>query len=76
MMKNNILKSFESGSVPIPSTFIENVWSVLYFIFATNLAVTLSSSNSFRFLMLKNNSTIPFITGDQPVINTCKLLCI
>ncbi|EJR53758.1 DUF4238 domain-containing protein [Bacillus sp. FSL W8-0519] len=70
MMKNNILKSFESGSVPIPSTFIENVWSVLYFIFATNLAVTLSSSNSFRFLMLKNNSTIPFITGDQPVINT------
>ncbi|PGX57074.1 hypothetical protein COE12_03515 [Bacillus anthracis] len=70
MMKNNILKSFESGSVPIPPTLIENVWSVLYFIFATNLAVTISSSNSLRFLILKNNSTIPFITGDQPVINT------
>ncbi|PHD06619.1 hypothetical protein COF45_25135 [Bacillus wiedmannii] len=70
MMKNNIQKSFESGPLPISPTVIDNIWSVIYVILATNFAIALSLNNSFRFLILKNNSTIPFITGDQPVINT------
>ncbi|WP_419879616.1 DUF4238 domain-containing protein [Brevibacillus centrosporus] len=70
MIKNNVLKSFASGPIPINPTLIENVWSVLYFVFATNLAISLSSNKDFRLLLLKNNSALPFITGDQPVINT------
>lgn len=70
MMRNNILKSFAAGPIPVSPTHIENVWSVLYFILATNLAVTLSTSRTFRVVMLRNISPLPFITGDQPVINT------
>ncbi|GED13740.1 DUF4238 domain-containing protein [Aneurinibacillus migulanus] len=70
MIKNNVLKSFASGSLPISPTLIQNIWSVLYFILATNLAIALSSSSTFRVLMLRNISPVPFITGDQPVINT------
>lgn len=70
MMKNTILRSFEAGPRPVPPELIRNLWSVLYFIFATNLAFSLSSDKSYRVLILRNTSPIPFITGDQPVINT------
>ncbi|PLS17658.1 hypothetical protein CVD28_11565 [Bacillus sp. M6-12] len=70
MMKNNILKSFAAGPLPVSPSQIENVWSVLYFILATNLAMTLSTSRTLRVVMLKNISSLPFITGDQPIINT------
>lgn len=70
MIRNNVLRSFASGSRSISPSLIQNVWSVLYFILATNLAYSLSSDDSYRALILKNTSPLPFITGDQPVINT------
>ncbi len=46
-------------------------WSVLRFIFAHNMAMGLSNKlNSTYLLLLQNKSDVPFITGDQPVINT------
>ncbi|HDR7625120.1 DUF4238 domain-containing protein (plasmid) [Bacillus mycoides] len=76
MLKNNIQESVRAGQkqnkfqYPIDHTLIDNIWSVLYVIFARRFASGISFSNSHRFLILKNNSTISFITGDQPVINT------
>lgn len=70
MLRNNVLRSFASGPRSISPSLIQNVWSVLYFILATNLGYSLSSDDSYRALMLKNASPLPFITGDQPVINT------
>jgi len=49
----------------------ENVWNVLRHIFATNVAWVLYAERKvFRMILLKNESSIEFITGDQPVINT------
>lgn len=76
MLKNNIQKSVKAGQQqkknqkPIDPILIDNLWSVLYVIFARRCAEGISSRNLHRFLILKNNSTTPFITGDQPVINT------
>lgn len=72
MLKNNIQKSAKTGQnqKPIDPTLIDNIWSVLYVIFARRCAEGICSRKSYRFLILKNNNTIPFITGDQPVINT------
>ncbi len=70
MMKNNVLKSFAAGPVSIGPNIIKNVWIVLYYILATNLAVTLSLNSNFHFRILRNISPISFITGDQPVTNT------
>lgn len=70
MMKNNVVKVVKSGQRPMPPTFVQNIWSVLYFILATNLAFSLSSNSTSRTLLLINTSSVPFITGDQPVINT------
>jgi len=40
-------------------------------IYATNMGFVLfSDSSKFRMVLIKNNSATPFITGDQPVINT------
>lgn len=70
-MKNNVLRSFEEGSIPISPILIENVWSVLYFIFATNMYLTLAAKDEkFKLMFLRNASHVPIITGDQPVINT------
>ncbi len=49
MMKNNVLKSFAAGPVSIGPNIIKNVWIVLYYILATNLAVTLSLNSNFHF---------------------------
>jgi hypothetical protein len=70
MMKHNVLRSFAAGPISINSNIVENVWSILYFILATNLAHSLGSKSDYRFLFLRNKGGIPFITGDQPVINT------
>ncbi|PEC07527.1 hypothetical protein COM38_26880 [Bacillus toyonensis] len=76
MLKNNIQEAVKAAQKqnkfqePIDHNLIDNIWSVLYVIFARRFAFSISFSNSHRFLILKNKSTIPFITGDQPVINT------
>ncbi|MHB0925204.1 MAG: DUF4238 domain-containing protein [Gallionellaceae bacterium] len=50
---------------------MENAWSVMRHIYATNMGFSLfADSNRFKMVLINNESTTPFITGDQPVINT------
>lgn len=46
------------------------VWSVLRHILSTNISLTISSDKGFKIRLLENETKTPFITGDQPVINT------
>lgn len=72
MLKNNVLRAIRSIPVPPPPDLnVDKVWNVSKFIFITNLAFQMSlSSNNFICQILINKTTTPFITGDQPVINT------
>ncbi len=56
---------------PYPSDFnIGNCWNILRLIFAMNVGASLFLDRKKRPLFLiENNTGIPFITGDQPVIN-------
>jgi hypothetical protein len=50
---------------------IEKVWNILTHIFATNMAWSFyAERESYRAILLKNQSQKELITGDQPVINT------
>lgn len=49
----------------------DNTWNVLAHIFATNVAWTIYANRAkVRIVMLKNHTSEPFMSGDQPVINT------
>ena len=49
---------------------MERVWDVLSHILAVEAGRSFfSSRNDFRILVLDNNTKVPFITSDQPVIN-------
>jgi hypothetical protein len=50
---------------------LDNIWPILRHVFATNVAFELSSQrDDFKMVLLENNTSNNFITGDQPVINT------
>lgn len=50
---------------------LKRSWSVLRFIFAHIMAMDLNNRiDMTSLLLLQNKSDVPFITGDQPVINT------
>ena len=57
----------------IPNYFAHDMsrpWPVEAFIYATNLAKSFARQRrDYRIILLRNKSEIPFITGDQPVIN-------
>ena len=51
---------------------IENAWNVLAHIFASNISWGLFENRQiYAMVLLKNETSEEFITGDQPVINTC-----
>ena len=56
---------------PYPADFnIGNCWNILRYISAMNVGANLFSDRKKRPLFLiENNTSIPFITGDQPLIN-------
>ena len=56
---------------PYPADFnIGNCWNILRHIFAMNVGASLFLDRKKRPLFLiENNTGVPFITGDQPVIN-------
>ncbi len=54
----------------IKSIDTEKIWNVLSHIFATNLASNIVTHKSLKMVLLKNQSALDFIAGDQPVINT------
>ncbi len=53
-----------------PFENIGRVWSVLSHMFAVNLGASLFADRKlFRILLIDNDTSVPFITGDQPIIN-------
>jgi hypothetical protein len=49
---------------------IDKMWNIMRNIFATNVAGNIYiDRENWELVPLKNNTAIPFITGDQPVIN-------
>lgn len=62
-MKTNALDSIKSERFPLIK-----FWNIISFTFAMNLAKILSLQD-FKIILLKNQSLMPFITGDQPVFN-------
>lgn len=50
------------------------MWSVLRHICATNLGIHLYLNRvNIRPVLIENHSNMPFITSDQPIINTCAI---
>lgn len=48
----------------------QRTWPIEAFIYATNVAASLiGQGDKYRIKFLQNESEVPFITGDQPVIN-------
>lgn len=59
----------ESAGFPIFK--VDRTWKILAQIFATNLAGSLFlEKTNFHCVLLFNQTTIPFITSDQPIVNT------
>ena len=68
-MKANVKKNFLDNN---PFSNIDSCINLMVPILATNFAYCLSNAlidKTIYYHMLINNTTIPFITGDQPVIN-------
>ncbi len=56
---------------PLPHD-MSRTWPVEAFIYATNLASSfVKQRRQCRIVLLQNKSSVPFITGDQPIINLC-----
>lgn len=72
-MKQRMLTAFQD----IPKKFahfnfnLERVWNVVSHIMATNLGYSLSRDDfHINLFLLENDTDVPFITCDQPLINT------
>jgi hypothetical protein len=66
-IRTNVIASV--GDVSFVDT--DKIWNVLSHILATNMAWSLYEDRaSFNMVLLKNNTSIELITGDQPIINT------
>lgn len=66
-IKTNVVSSV--GDVSFIDT--DKIWNILSHILATNLSWSLyADRSSFNLVLLKNDSTVELITGDQPIINT------
>lgn len=60
-----------SESSEFPAFHVDRIWKILVHLFATNLAGSLYLEKSnFHCVLLFNKTNIPFITGDQPIVNT------
>jgi hypothetical protein len=71
-IKMAVINSINTSTQTIsPQIDIEKIWNVCSHIFATNMSHQLYiNKNNYSCLILKNDTFIPFITCDQPVINT------
>lgn len=67
-MKSNVVKSL-SGKQHL-ETIAEKCWPFFNFVVAMQMVECMLQRNDYHFIFVKNNGNVPFITGDQPVINT------
>ncbi len=64
--ERSISLSQKSGSGPD----LSRMWNVMIHMFATNIGAQLYVERSRRkMVILRNDTTVPFVTGDQPAIN-------
>lgn len=69
-MKENAIKSTEDFTKKTGYK-TEKIWNILSHIFATNLAFgLLQKREEYKWYILDNRTHTPFLTGDQPIINT------
>ncbi len=59
------------GGLEVPAHFdLKSLWSVMQFIFASNIAYGLFSKHEkYNLTFLRNQTEIRFIAGDQPIVN-------
>ncbi|MCK6205740.1 DUF4238 domain-containing protein [Bacillus infantis] len=73
-IKMNVIRSTKEAADRVGLSLeknVENIWNISSHILATSFAHTLFiASENFKWTILTNTGNIPFITGDQPVINT------
>lgn len=70
-MRTRGIKERVAASIkPVGDADMRRAWSMLSFMFAQNIGGNLYlERNRRRLVLLRNATDIPFITGDQPVIN-------
>lgn len=70
MRTKGIKERFFASSEPVGEADMRRAWSMLSLMFAQNIGASLYLERKRRKLVLLRNETdVPFITGDQPVIN-------
>ena len=71
MRTNNMQKRQCNQFRQVGTENIESMWPVMRHILSMNIATSLYlEGNKYKLILLRNNSRIRFISGDQPVINT------
>lgn len=69
-IRDRAIESVKGSQVgDVISDIIKRTWSFSKYIFTTNLTFGIVSSK-FTVVILENNTSVKFITSDQPVINT------
>jgi hypothetical protein len=69
-VQDSFCESFKQAPIS-ESIRLEHCWPAMRHIFATNMAFKLfAESASYHMVLVRNSTRIPFITGDQPVLNT------
>ncbi len=63
--RNSIINEFKNDNINM-----RKLWPIMAHIFSTNIALSLHIDKEFKLVLLKNETGIKFITGDQPLINT------
>jgi hypothetical protein len=68
---NKTKKNITGNQLGLPPINLSRIWNVMSHILATNVAMTLYRERQFfKLVLLQNQSSVPFIAGDQPVVNT------
>jgi hypothetical protein len=69
-VQDSFCESFKQAPIS-GSIRLEHCWPAMRHIFATNMGFKLfAESTIFHMVLLRNTTPTPFITGDQPVLNT------
>ncbi|MBH0089141.1 DUF4238 domain-containing protein [Pseudoalteromonas sp. NSLLW218] len=68
--KETFIKSFAKNCDPQIAELMEESWWFISFLYGTNLGKSLCINRSYCYQsILENNTSIPFITADAPVVN-------
>lgn len=63
-VKNNVIKAFKAEGKDI-----SKIWNIVSLIMSLNTAQNIAVNEKLRFRYFQNQTSIPFVAGDQPVLN-------